>query len=116
MGPPTIGAPDQSLIGAPTPMGGGHHPLRMVGIEPTMLVLETSILPLNYTPLMPMIGIEPITNWLKASCSTIELHRPPPLLGVPVRHPHEVGAIGRVCLLCPQRALVQRGGPPFGGN
>ena len=44
----------------------------VAGIEPTLTVLETAVLPLNYTPiyLVPEAGLEPATYWLQVSCST----------------------------------------------
>ena len=61
---------------------------------------------------MPMIGIEPITNWLKASCSTIELHRPPPLLGGPRAPPPRSGGYrAGLSSLPPEGPRAKRGAP-----
>ena len=45
-----------------------------VGVEPTLTVLETAVLPLNYTPMAQTVGLEPTTSALTVRCSTIELH------------------------------------------
>ena len=45
----------------------------VAGIEPTLTVLETAVLPLNYTPIklmVPKAGLEPATYLLQVSCST----------------------------------------------
>ena len=45
----------------------------VVGLEPTLEVLETSVLPLNYTPISIMVardGIEPPTQGFSVLCST----------------------------------------------
>ena len=47
----------------------------VIGIEPILKVLETSVLPLNYTPkLAGVTGLEPITGGFEDRSSTIELH------------------------------------------
>lgn len=48
---------------------------REVGVEPTSAVLETAVLPLNYThKLAAVSGLEPEAIPLTAGRSTIELH------------------------------------------
>lgn len=45
------------------------------GLEPTFTVLETVVLPLNYTPMALVAGFEPATYRLTADCSTTKLHQ-----------------------------------------
>lgn len=52
-----------------------------VGFEPTVLVLETSGLPLTDTPMALTVGFEPTTFALTVRCSTIELHQNDMVLG-----------------------------------
>lgn len=43
----------------PSPVGLRFHVVELKGIEPLFLVCQTSVLPLNYNPIAPPIGIEP---------------------------------------------------------
>ena len=48
----------------------------VLGIEPRIEESKSSVLPLHYTTmLVPLVGLEPLTFWLTARRSTIELPR-----------------------------------------